>query len=81
MLRLLPLIGLTALVLQVTPAAAAKDNESTSDVSAQRRTRITVYPRSTYPGRYATRHCESWLAQENRPSGTVLTPQMRCWWR
>jgi hypothetical protein len=81
MLRLLPIIGLTTFAILATPAFAAKDSQSSSDVSAQRRARITVYPRSSYPGPYATRHCESWLAQENRPSGTVLTPQMRCWWR
>jgi hypothetical protein len=82
MLRL-PLLALSAVVaaLLVSVPANAANDKSASEISAPRRTQITVYPRSRYPGRYATRQCESWLAQENRPSGTVLTPQMRCWWR
>jgi hypothetical protein len=78
MLRLSLLAGLGLLIL-CAPASAAKDKDAT-DISAQRRTRITVYP-SYQPGPYATRQCESWLQRENRPSGPVLTPQMRCWWR
>jgi len=27
-----------------------------------------------------TRSCTDWYALEHRPSGTVLTPQMRCRW-
>jgi len=27
-----------------------------------------------------TRSCADWYALEHRPSGTVLTPQMRCRW-
>jgi hypothetical protein len=34
-----------------------------------------------YPGPGAVRQCSSWLASENRLSGTVITPQMRCWWQ
>ena len=44
----------------------------------------TEFPRSDnlgYPGRNAVRQCVSWLATEHRPSGTVVTPQMRCWWQ
>jgi hypothetical protein len=44
----------------------------------------TEFPRSDnlgYPGRNAVRECRSWLATEHRPSGTVVTPQMRCWWQ
>ena len=26
------------------------------------------------------RQCASWLAAENRPSGAVIVPRMRCWW-
>ena len=40
----------------------------------------TPYP-ADYPGPGAVRQCTSWLATEYRPSGTVLTPQMRCWWQ
>ena len=44
----------------------------------------TEFPRSDnlgYPGRNAVRQCVSWLQPEYRPSGTVVTPQMRCWWQ
>ena len=43
----------------------------------------TTYPvpyKYEYPGPGAVRQCTSWLATEHRASGTVLTPQMRCWW-
>lgn len=57
------------------------------DVSAQQRrerppARITVTPRRsyTYPGPGAVRQCAAWLQPEYRPSGTVIVPQMHCWW-
>jgi hypothetical protein len=62
-------------------ALAATDSDTSKDVSAQRRPRITVYPRPSYPGPYATRHCDSWLEKEYRVSGTVVVPRMRCYWR
>ena len=78
------IIGATlvlASVLTSTPSFAATD--ATKELSAQRRARIVVTPtqRSGYPGPHAKRQCESWLQVENRPSGRVLTPQMRCFWR
>lgn len=54
---------------------------STSELAAQSRPRITVRPRKNFPGPNAKRYCRSWLATENRPSGTVITPQMTCWWQ
>ena len=39
----------------------------------------TPYP-IEYPGPGAVRQCTSWLTKEFRPSGTVIVPQMRCWW-
>ena len=44
----------------------------------------TTYPvpyKYDYPGRGYVRQCASWLATENRVAGTVITPQMRCWWQ
>ena len=44
----------------------------------------TEFPRSDYlgyPGPNAVRQCASWLQPEYRLSGTVVTPQMRCWWQ
>jgi len=43
----------------------------------------TTYPvpyEYEYPGPGGVRQCTSWLAKENRPSGTVIVPRMRCWW-
>ena len=43
----------------------------------------TEFPRNDnlgYPGPNAVRQCEGWLQMEHRPSGTVVTPQRRCWW-
>jgi hypothetical protein len=36
---------------------------------------IEIHPR---PLLY--RRCTDWYELQNRPSGTVLYPQMRCWW-
>jgi hypothetical protein len=33
-----------------------------------------------YPGPGFVRQCRSWLVPENRPSGAVIVPRMRCWW-
>jgi hypothetical protein len=47
------------------------------------RTYSTTYPvpyKYEYPGPGAVRQCTSWLATENRVSGTVVVPRMRCWW-
>ena len=41
------------------------------------------YPRPgdySWPGPGAVRHCVDWYATEYRPSGMVVTPQMRCRW-
>jgi hypothetical protein len=32
------------------------------------------------PGRLLYRRCTDWYELQNRPSGPVLYPQMRCWW-
>jgi hypothetical protein len=48
------------------------------------RTFSTTYPvpyTYEYPGPGHVRDCASWLATENRPSGTVIVPRMRCWWQ
>jgi hypothetical protein len=40
-----------------------------------------VRPRiEIYPSRPLFRRCVDWYELQNRPSGTVLFPQMRCWW-
>jgi hypothetical protein len=87
-------IGLGAAVVALSLAAApvsarvCRDQSgqlvtcsATRELAAQSRPRITVYPRRNFPGPNAKRYCRSWLATENRPSGTVITPQMVCWWQ
>jgi hypothetical protein len=70
---------------------AATPKPAVTDVSAQRRrprVRIyrqeewapDVYPRYN-PGPNAVRDCTAHYVQEYRPSGTVITPRMNCWWR
>ena len=39
-----------------------------------------VYPRYN-PGPDAVRECNATYVQEFRPSGTVITPHMSCYWR
>ena len=39
-----------------------------------------VYPRYN-PGPNAVRSCSATYVQEHRPSGTVITPRMNCYWR
>jgi hypothetical protein len=52
---------------------------------ASARTKVTVRRAATRvvvePNLLAWhRRCTDWYALERRPSGTVLTPHMRCWW-
>lgn len=63
-----------------------------TDVSAQRRRPLRrvpiyrqewapdVYPRYN-PGPNAVRDCTATYVHEYRPSGTVITPRMNCYWR
>jgi hypothetical protein len=75
------MIGLALLaIVAVAPMPAAAETApgataAPSDVSAQRRPRIRVYP-----GRLLYRECTFRLVQEWRPSGTVIVPRQRCWW-
>ncbi len=73
--------------LRAAPTAA-----TVTDASAQRRRplrrvpiyrpewRPDVYPRYN-PGPNAVRDCSATYVQEYRPSGTVITPRMNCYWR
>lgn len=91
--RLAIVVGLSALVLAlgaafVQPASAQSARSTnvvvrdTQDIAAQStRPHITVRPRVTEPGPNSKRYCRSWLAQEYRVSGTVIVPQMQCWWQ
>ena len=72
---------------------SAQASPGATDASAQRRRPLRrvpiyrprewepdVYPRYN-PGPNAVRSCTSTLVQEYRPSGTVITPRMHCYWR
>ena len=65
-----------------------------TEASAQQRRRVIrrvpVYPREEWrpdvwprynPGPNAVRVCTATYVQEYRPSGTVITPRMNCYWR
>jgi hypothetical protein len=56
----------------------------------RRMRRVPVYPREHFdpdvyprynPGPNAVRECNAYYVQEARPSGTVITPRMNCFWR
>jgi hypothetical protein len=81
---------------RTAPRLPAAQPSGPTDFSAQSRreyrrppTRIRVYPRYNpddvypryFPGRNAVRDCTAHLVQEFRPSGTVITPRMDCFWR
>lgn len=74
--------GLATLTSLVAPPGAlaqpspfAQPSEPSLPGPASARTRIEVNPR---PLLY--RRCTDWYELQHRPSGTVLFPQMRCWW-
>ncbi|MEA2872787.1 MAG: hypothetical protein QOH67_2763 [Hyphomicrobiales bacterium] len=70
-----------ALVLAGGAASAgplAGGVQASTELSAQARrppARLRVYP-----GRLLYRDCTFRLAQQWRPSGTVIVPVQRCWW-
>jgi hypothetical protein len=71
------LIVITALAAVATLGAALPAMAQTPPPAPQRHAppRIGITPR---PLLY--RRCVDWYELQNRPSGTVLYPQMRCWW-
>jgi len=76
----LGLLAMSPTAARTAPAGAAiEPRVGVTDLSAQRRrrapARITVVPLSRY-----YRQCVDWYALEHRPSGDVVTPQMRCRW-
>jgi hypothetical protein len=68
----LPMPGVAPVLAQTSPVA--QSSKPTSPPRTVHR-RITVNPR---PLLY--RRCTDWYELQYRPSGTVLYPQMRCWW-
>jgi hypothetical protein len=80
---LVVILGVTALLMLGTaPHAAAQAQTSPIAQPGESavppryvRRRIEINPR---PLLY--RRCVDWYELQHRPSGTVLYPQMRCWW-
>jgi hypothetical protein len=77
-------LGLLPLLALPRPAAAQPSalnppgvgaGPSYSLPPAPGRNRIEIHP-----GRLLYRRCADWYELQYRPSGTVLYPQMRCWW-
>jgi hypothetical protein len=79
---------------QTAAAGITTVQAAPTDISAQQRRRVIrrvpVYPREEWrppvypqynPGRNAVRDCTATYVQEYRPSGTVITPRMNCYWR
>jgi hypothetical protein len=54
---------------------------SRAQVAQSSRTTVVVTPRRRQLSPDARRHCEAWLEQEYRVSGTVIVPRQRCWWQ
>ena len=78
---------------QTASGLRATAKPAVTDISAQRRRPLRrvpiyrqeewapdVYPRYN-PGPNAVRDCTAHYVQEYRPSGTVITPRMNCYWR
>jgi hypothetical protein len=67
-----------------TPAVAQSGGHTrqaaADEFPAQRRYRTISTRLEVYPSSRRVRRCVDWYQIERRPSGTVLTPQMRCWW-
>ncbi len=74
MLGTLPLCG-TAARAEAQTVPYLHHNQPAFQPIRQPRPRIEVIPR---PLLY--RRCVDWYELQHRPSGTVLYPQMRCWW-
>ena len=66
-------------VMALEAPKAARIAAASPELSSQQyrpRTRLRVYP----GGRLLYRDCSFRLAQQWRPSGTVIVPVQHCWW-
>jgi hypothetical protein len=74
MLGVVPLGGMAARA-EAQTVPYLHHNERAFQPIRQVRPRIEVSP-----GRLLYRRRVDWYELQHRPSGTVLFPQMRCWW-
>jgi hypothetical protein len=72
--------GFPALGTAAAAGIAHADQTQALAAQTRRRPRVIIRPRRVRPGPNSQRICRSWLVEEYRPSGTVIVPQMRCWW-
>jgi len=72
------LVALASGTADAVAATSPKGARTPTDVSAQERRPPTRF--RVYPGRPLYRDCTFRLAQQWRPSGTVIVPVQRCWW-
>jgi hypothetical protein len=73
------LFGMLALAAgEVSAGPLPSGGQASTDLSAQ--TRRPPARLRVYPGRLLYRDCVFRLAQQWRPSGTVIVPVQRCWW-
>jgi len=64
-----------AAIAQAQQTSPIAEPSLTTPPAGPARRRIEINPR---PLLY--RRCVDWYELQHRPSGTVLYPQMRCWW-
>jgi curli biogenesis system outer membrane secretion channel CsgG len=79
-------------LIVVMALAAPAMLSAAQQATAQTQTAPIAQPSQPSPPRYARprieinprpllyRRCVDWYELQYRPSGTVLYPQMRCWW-
>ena len=80
-----PLIAILVLAVLLLVVALPAVAQSASPPSARPNEPALPPPRKTrritiYPGPLLYRRCTDWYELQDRPSGRVLYPQMRCWW-
>jgi hypothetical protein len=77
-------VATSCLIISLFASVPAAQGQQTSPIAEPSLTmppaprasrRIVINPR---PLLY--RRCVDWYELQHRPSGTVLYPQMRCWW-
>ncbi len=82
---LLLVAALAALAAFGQPTRVAAQMSSTSPYAAPSEPSLPAARRArprieVNPQRLLYRRCVDWYELQHRPSGTVLFPQMRCWW-
>jgi hypothetical protein len=78
---LIAIVGFAVLsTLLVPPAASAQTTTVVQPRAPRAAPRYAGRPIEINPRPLLYRRCIDWYELQHRPSGTVLYPQMRCWW-